>query len=93
MFLLYVITTDPLHISPWYGNIMGGVPIIVSGPSFKEVDQINLQFDDVVVDCIYVNSIRALCVSPFLSKTGKVTVRLYHYNELYDSSTTYYSSK
>ena len=72
---------------------MGGALMTVSGPSFKEVDQINLQFDDMVVDCIYVNSILALCVSPFLSKTGKVTVRLYHNNELYDSSTTYYSSK
>ena len=72
---------------------MGGVPITVSGPSFKKADQINLQFDDVVADCEYVNSIHALCVSPFLSKTGRVTVRLYHNNELYDSSTTYYSSK
>ena len=32
---------------------MGGVPVIC--PFFKEVDQ-NLQFDDEVADCIYVNT-------------------------------------
>ena len=72
---------------------MGGAPITVSGPNFKEDDQINLLFDYEVADCIYVDSTHALCVSPFLAKTGRVTVRLYHNNELYDISTTYYSSK
>ena len=72
---------------------MGGIPITVSGPNFKEDDKINLLFDYEVSDCNYVDSTHALCVSPFLSKTGIVTVKLYHNNELYNSSTTYYSSK
>ena len=30
---------------------MGGAPITVSGPNFKEDDQINLLFDYEVADC------------------------------------------
>ena len=80
-------------ISPSHGNIMGGVPITVTGPKFNENDQIKLLFDDIVVDCIYINNDRSLCISPFLFKTGKVTVSLNHNGTALETSTNYFSSK
>ena len=82
---------DPLQIRPSYGHILGGVPVLVSGPPFKQDSEIKVSFDDIMVNCIYVNIDDALCISPFFTKTGRVTVTL-HYNT-YDKTTTFYSSE
>ena len=71
-------TTGIITLSPDYGNVLGGSPILVSGPYFtvQEGDTVKCLFDDATVDGIFVSNQQVLCVSPSLSKTGRVPFRL-----------------
>ena len=94
MYVLYYHFIDPLQIQPWYGHILGGVPILISGPYFKEDDRITLSFDNFnMVECTYINSKESLCITPRLTKIGRVTVKLYQNNSRYEKTTNFYSSK
>ena len=67
-----------ITLNPSYGNMLGGSSILVSGPYFtvQEEDQITCVFDNTTVDGIFVNSKQVLCVSPALSRTGRVPFQL-----------------
>ena len=58
--------------------MLGGEPVVVSGPFFQidEDDDIVCVFDGIEVNGIFVDSERALCVSPALSHTGRVPFQL-----------------
>ena len=58
--------------------MLGGSSILVSGPYFtvQEEDQITCLFDDTPVVGIFVNNQQVLCVSPALSRTGRVPFQL-----------------
>ena len=66
-----------ISLKPWYGNMLGGVPIVVSGPSFYSYDSYSLMFDTVIGDCNIINATSILCVSPTLTETGRIEVQLY----------------
>uniref|UniRef100_A0A1X7V5I7 EGF-like domain-containing protein n=1 Tax=Amphimedon queenslandica TaxID=400682 RepID=A0A1X7V5I7_AMPQE len=83
---------NPLQLEPWYGNMLGGVPIMVSGPTFgKPTDDIKLSLDNVEVVCSHLNAKKALCVTPFLNKTGKVNAELTVQSIKHKRTAIYYS--
>ena len=61
-----------ITLAPRLGNVLGGTPVLVSGPCLEETDNIVCTFDGVVVDGVYINETMALCVSPCLSTIGRV---------------------
>ena len=63
-----------ISLDPRFTSTLGGSPIVVSGPNFNisEDDQIVCLFNRVQVPGIYVDSKRALCVSPPLIQTGRM---------------------
>jgi len=74
----HLYTTGIITLSPDYGSVLGGSSILVSGPYFtvQEEDTIECMFDDSTVDGIFVSNQQVLCVSPSLSKTGRVPFQL-----------------
>ena len=68
-----------IKLSPSYGNMLGGSPIVLSGPYFtvQEEDQIACLFDNTTVDGIFINKQQVLCVSPPLSQSGRVQFQLF----------------
>ena len=74
--------------------MLGGVPIMVSGPHFgKPNDDIKLSLDNVEVACSRLNTKKALCVTPFLNKAGKVNAELTVNSFKHKKMAVYYSSK
>ena len=70
-----------IHLSPNYGNQLGGSPIQVTGSKdsnikFQDDDIISCIFDSEDVQGVYVDENTALCVSPRLNNTGKVLFQL-----------------
>lgn len=50
--------------------------MLVSGPCFKEDDQISCVFDGIMVEGIYLNKDTSLCISPRLPFTGRFPFRI-----------------
>ena len=74
--------------------MLGGVPVMVSGPIFgKSTDNIRLSLDNVEVVCSRLNAEKALCVTPFLNKAGKVNAELTVNSIKHKRTAIYYSSK
>ena len=99
VYALYSI--DSLQLHPWYGNMLGGTAILMSGPYFEDGIQIKAIFNAidaaVVVNCARVNGKYALCVSPRLEQIGSipVTLKLFSNGNLISQTNdaTFYSSK
>lgn len=66
----------PLVLSPRYGNILGGQEVRVAGPCFDNAEDFTCVFDGIEVRGIYLNEYYVLCVSPQLSRTGRVPFEL-----------------
>ena len=80
----------PFTLEPWYGSVLGGAAVVVSGPHFEESDDITCSFDGVTVECTYLDATSALCTSPLLSRVGQVEVQL----DMFSNSTAiFYSCK
>ena len=71
--------TGIITLNPCHGNMLGGSPILVSGPYFtvQEEDQITCLFNSTAVDGIFINKQQVLCVSPPVSQTGRVPFQLF----------------
>lgn len=96
MIFNYIHLLDYLELSPWYGSILGGTPIQVTGPYYQDGSHISIAFDGGdAVNCTRIDSSKALCVSPRLQKIGPVPVNLYSNGNLLntDAEATFYSSK
>ena len=67
-----------ISLDPQFTSTLGGSPIVVSGPRFNisEDDQIVCTFNTEQVPGIYVDSERALCVSPPLTQTGRMPFKI-----------------
>ena len=63
-----------VELQPSYGSMLGGTGVAITLQSqFPEnYERITCTFDGIEVNGILVNSMRALCVSPQLSRTGQV---------------------
>ena len=61
-----------ISLNPRFSNTLGGTPMVVSGPRFMiaENDTITCSFNRRRVNGIYVDSERALCISPRLTPSG-----------------------
>ena len=65
-------------LRPRYGSELGGIPIIVTGDKLStgEDDNVTCVFDGVESDGFVTKDGQVLCVSPELSRTGRVPFRL-----------------
>ena len=65
-------------LRPRYGSELGGTPIIVTGDKLStgEDDNVTCVFDGVESDGFVTKDGQVLCVSPELSRTGRVPFRL-----------------
>ena len=83
-----------LQLNPWYGHILGGVPVILTGPTYiKSTDKLYCLFDGIKVDGVYVSQTQVLCVTPRLTKIGRVNVQLFHNGFKYPRQSSFYSRK
>ena len=84
-----------LFLAPRLGNILGGTPVQLSGPCFEVNDDITCYFGDISVKGTRLNENRVLCVSPELSRTGRIDLKLrvIRADELiFDGQVTFHSS-
>ena len=70
------IPSSVITLSPRYGNMLGGEAILVSGPCVDEADNITCVFDDVATMGIFFTEQQSLCVSPILSRTGRLPFQI-----------------
>lgn len=70
--------TGALHTVPPYANMLGGTSVQVSGPCFNESDEILCDFGSAAEETpgVYLNKRQAVCISPMLSRTGDVRLKL-----------------
>lgn len=70
-------TLDPqIFITPHHGNVLGGQTVTVQGPCFDQHDNNVCVFDGVEVTSVFVNRFKIVCISPQLSRTGRVPFNL-----------------
>lgn len=67
-----------IKIEPAYGNMLGGTGVVVSATQLAigEDDEIQCVFDGIKVRGVYVNERQALCISPLLSRTGRLSFQI-----------------
>ena len=67
-----------IKIEPAYGNMLGGTGVVVSVTQLAlgEDDEIQCIFDGVKVRGVYVSEQQALCISPLLSRTGRLPFQI-----------------
>lgn len=69
-----------LTLAPRLGNKLGGTPVQLSGPCFRETDEITCTYqddkDNVHVCGVFIIEMVALCISPALLRTGRVVLQL-----------------
>ena len=53
-----------MYLSPRIGSLLGGESVVITGPTFQPDDKITCAFGEVVVDGVYVDQTRAVCVAP-----------------------------
>ena len=53
-----------MYLSPRIGSLLGGESVVITGPMFQPDDEITCAFGEVVVDGVYVDQTRAVCVVP-----------------------------
>ena len=70
--------TGELTLSPRYGSELGGTPIIVSGLKLTvdEGDNVTCIFDSIETQGLATKTGQVLCVSPELTRTGRLTFEL-----------------
>ena len=62
----------PVNLSSSIGHILGGEPLIITGPTFNPQDIIHCIFDDIQTNASYLNRQQCLCIVPAASNTGVV---------------------
>ncbi|XP_019851539.1 PREDICTED: uncharacterized protein LOC109581663 [Amphimedon queenslandica] len=76
---LDALTAGALRLSPWYGHIFGGVPVILTSPKFvKQQQLVTCRFHNTEVRGFPISSTEVLCITPKLNVTGRVSVQLQH---------------
>ncbi|XP_073244634.1 uncharacterized protein [Porites lutea] len=86
-------TKGSLTISPRSGIMLGGTNLKMSGPCFKQNDNIVVQFDgNVNINATFGTEIQSSVTVPVLNKTGRVPIKLsvdggnsFDYNGVYTS--------
>ena len=66
-----------LQLNPLFGHILGGVPVIFTRPNTILITfNVYCVFDGIKVDGVIVSQTKILCVTPRLTKVGRVSVQL-----------------
>uniref|UniRef100_A0A1X7SNW7 Uncharacterized protein n=1 Tax=Amphimedon queenslandica TaxID=400682 RepID=A0A1X7SNW7_AMPQE len=72
-------TNEILHLSPWYGHIFGGAPVILTVSEYiKKGLTITCHFHNIEVRGFLLSPYQVLCITPQLNITGRVPVQLKH---------------
>ena len=68
-----------LVLTPRYGSELGGTPIIVTGDKLTayEEDNVTCVFDGIETDGFVTKDGQVFCVSPEMSRTGRLPFRLH----------------
>ncbi len=67
----------PITLTPRYGHLFGGTPVIVTGPCFSVTDSIRCMFGSTEQSAIkFISEESVLCVSPLLTKIGSTRLTL-----------------
>ncbi len=67
----------PITLTPRYGHLFGGTPVIVTGPCFSATDSIQCMFGDTKQQSAkFISEESVLCVSPLLTKIGSTKFTL-----------------
>lgn len=91
---LIIVFLEIIHLSPWYGHILGGVPVIITVPEYiKEELTVMCHFHGIEVRGFIVSSYHVLCVTPQLNVTGRVLVQLKHQFKPYGYNSSFFSRK
>ena len=77
-----------LQLNPLFGHILGGVPVILTRPPSVSISY--CIFDGIKVDGVSVSQTQVLCVTPRLTKVGRVSVQLDQSKASFYSSKLYY---
>ncbi len=63
-------------VTPSSGHQLGGTPVVVTGLTIQEQDDVNCVFDQSRARGTYINSNTTFCVSPRLNRRGLITFRI-----------------
>lgn len=85
----------PITLTPRYGHLFGGTPVIVTGPCFSDKDNIECLFGTDRSEAQFINEQSILCVSPPLNKIGVIpfTLGVKQQGEEFTFNSTYLTSK
>ena len=72
MIIFLFVGSFPVLLSSSIGHILGGEPLIISGPTFYPQDTIHCIFGDIQTNGSYVSRQQCLCIVPAASNTGVV---------------------
>lgn len=82
---------EPLTLKPWYGSTMGGTVVLVSGPTFKETDEVVCKFEEIEEYGVVIDEIYTACTTPQLSTIGRIPFQLYINKEAHPKDAVFYS--
>ena len=70
----YSLCAGTIRLDPSYGNMLGGTGVMVSGTQLfvSADDDIRCTFDGITVKGVHFDQQNILCISPLLSRTGRV---------------------
>ena len=66
----------PLSISPRMGTMLGGTPVVISGPTFSEMSTILCSFDGKESLGTYISDDVAVCVTPAFESVGWISLNM-----------------
>ena len=84
-----------ITLTPRYGSELGGTPVIVTGDTLttNEEDSVICVFDGRETDGFVTKDGQVLCVSPEMSRTGRVPFRLRINGTFFTAVSTFRSCK
>ncbi len=85
----FFIDVNTITINPNNGHQLGGTPVIITGPCYKETDNILCVFNNnQLVDGVVINDEEAICISPVMDIIRPVLLELY-INDVAIATTTF----
>ena len=96
IFYFQFVARVALKLFPRYGSVLGGTAVQVFGPCFDAYAEQNIMcsFDGVEVPGLYINKDSVICVSPAMTRLGRVDFALHiSGTTMQFAKTTFYSCK
>ncbi len=74
--ILHMYFSGYMDVAPNRATMLGGLSVNVSGPCFRDGDQVVVLFDEFEVNCRIMNVGRAMCVLPKFHKVGLINTKI-----------------